>query len=258
MANFEGLLHLSAIATAVAVAYVGLDRIHWDDERFAASLAAAEQDAAKALVAYDIKPSEKYPKTVFDDLPFWTRVRLVTLCILAKVTVEKRVCCNIAHKIHYQINFPMFKYFRNRWDRWLIKKLAIVSLFVFLFVSALATWELESILLFGSLKCSYWPIFSFDVCASTQPISTKTLIPYLYSFFAATLIWVCMTGAMSQRLQNIRTRCSVIDGAITKTLSRLKKNLVPRWLKSAPPPEMGDAVQPVTPSPASDSTPRAQ
>jgi hypothetical protein len=235
MANFEGLLHLSAIATAAAIAYVGLDRIHWDDERFAENLKSAEEDAAKALVAYDIKPSEKYPKTVFDDLPFWTRVRLVTLCLLAKVEVERRIICNAVHKIHSQLNFPMFVYFRNRWDRWIIKILAIISLVVFLFITALATWEVESISVRSFWECKFWPVYSVDICELKVP--SERLIPYLFGFSALTLLWVCFTGISSQRLQNIRSRCSKIDGAVTATLKRLKQNLVPRWLKSVAPTE---------------------
>ncbi len=249
MANIDGLLHLGAIATAVAIAYVGLDRIHWDDRRFERNLKAAEQDAASALIPYDIKDSEEYPRTVFDGLPFWTQVRLLTLCVIAKVRVHKRPLCLAAHTIHVQINFPMFMYFRDRWDRFVIRILAVISIVLFLLVTAIVTWEMESISLLP--KCTaYWPIYSIDICAVVTSISVDTTVPYLYGYFACTLLWVCFTGASSQRLQNVRKRCAIIDGTISNTLDRLKQRLVSRWLKAPPSPQAPPQPAPAPNDPA--------
>jgi hypothetical protein len=98
------------------------------------------------------------------------------------------------------------------------------------------------------MSCSFWLIYDFDVCTLTRPITIKAMVPYLFTFSAFTLAWVCFTGATSQRLQNITKRCSAIDFAITNTLRKLKNNLVPRWLKSS-----ASAEEPPVPPPVNNA-----
>jgi hypothetical protein len=189
------------------------------------------------------------PKQSFRFLPFMVRLRLFTLCHVAGVAVCMGWPCRLCHFFHIQSHVPLFRYFRHRWDRWVIKKLALLSIAAFLYLSAQATWEMQP---FPWPGCDGYTVLSINICNFiwTRPI--ESVVPFFYVFSSATFIWVCITGALSQRLQNIKYRCSLLDQDVTMRLDEMK-DLVTKFLAKT-----NDEIQiPPTPVALADVRPIA-
>lgn len=230
MPHLEGLLHLCGIATAVAIAYVGLDRIHWDDEQFEANLKEAEKETAQyLLLEHDLKPNTKYARDELSVLPiFWTRLKIFVLCRVASVTIPMGPC-RALHWVHMQKHVPAFRFFRNRWDRWLAKRLAVIQIVVFLYVIGLATWD------WPTFPCTSHVFWGVNVCDLWPQYPTTEIIPFVYFESATVLVTICVIGALSQRLQNVRVRCkkladditAKVDGMSTRFLNYLARRRGP-------------------------------
>lgn len=234
MPNLDGLLHLCGVATAVAIAYVGLDRIHWDDELFNNNLRQAEADAAQyLLLKHDLKPNTQYASDELSVLPiFWTRLKLLVLCRVAGVHVPMGWCI-ILHWIHLQKHVPAYRFFRSRMDRRVVKWLAVIQIGVFLYLISLATWEWQI------FPCTSYLIFGVDACNLWHQRSTSDIVPTLYFESAAVLLTICVIGGLSQRLQGVRARCTKlaadIDTKVDGMSLRFLKYLSRRGRSTTPP-----------------------
>jgi hypothetical protein len=231
MIHAEGLLHLSAFAAAVSIAYVGLDRIHWDDERFFVSLVQAEKDtAALLLLKFGIKKEEVSPQEAFDLFRFFVRLKLFALCHVANAQVEMGWWCRFWHYVHIQRHVPLLPYFRHRWDRTIIGFMAVAALLIFFYLGAVATWQISS---FPVPACTWHPIFNIDLCRFVWSTEIENATPFFFWACIAIISWVCLTGAASQRLQQIKYRCKKLE---TNVMARveLMKDYVNRSLNKIP------------------------
>jgi len=230
MVHVDGLLHLSALATAVAIAYVGLDRIHWDDQRFVTHLREAEAVIATSLLRFGIRRDQINPKETFELFPFFVRLNLFALCHVAGVRAKMGWWCRLCHSVHIQFHVPLFSYFRLRRDRWIIGRLAIIALLMFIYISAVATWDLAR---FPWPACEHYAIFSIDLCPYILTAPMEKVVPYFYGISTAILLWVCVTGAASQRLQRIKAQCRALDAGVQARVDRMS-DLVSRYLPQGP------------------------
>jgi hypothetical protein len=225
-----------------------LDRIHWDDEKFSENLRVAEKETAEYLfLKHDLKPNERYAKDELGLLPFfWTRPKLLVLCRVAGVTVPMG-WCRVLFWILLQKHVPAYRFFRNRWDRWLVKWLAVLQIGVFLYLISLATWEWQI------FPCTSYLFFGVDACHLWRQYSTTEIVPALYIESATVLLTICVIGGLSQRLQSIRDRCKKlaadIDAKVDGILARVLKYLSKRNNKS------GNAAPPSPPPPSSGQPP---
>ncbi|HEX4410566.1 MAG TPA: hypothetical protein VH206_17480 [Xanthobacteraceae bacterium] len=216
MVALEGVMHVSAFATAISVAYVGLDRIHWDDEKFVSTLSDTEKAFADILNRFDLKPGIKYSRKSFTHMPVTPRLALFAVCHVAHIDVKMGWLRPI-HIVHRSFHVPFFRYFRNRTDRKVITALAVFALIAFVYVTSLDTWAMEYFP-FPACKAPH-PLYFFDACDVV--ISSQYLIPWL--FFSSVLIslWVCVTGAASQRMQNVPPSCEKLLKEVTDWIDGL-------------------------------------
>jgi hypothetical protein len=208
MSNLEGLLHLCGVTTAVAIAYVGLDRVHWDDEKFTENLVKAEKETAEYLfLSHGLEPQVQYSKNDLSVYPvFLTRPKLLVLCHIASIKVPVGWWCWAYFLIVKQTYVPAFKFFRNRWDRRVAIVLALVQIFFFLYLMSLATWE--------------WKTFQL-----WREFSTTDIVPALYFESATVFLLICFIGALSQQLQGIKKRCKKLMDAVDAKTAKLDERL---------------------------------
>jgi hypothetical protein len=226
MAHMDGLLHLSALAAAVAIAYVGLDRIHWDDERFITHLNEARTAIARSILRFGIRIDQLNPKEAFELFPFFVRLKLFVLCHVGGARAEMGWWCRLCHTIHVQFQVPLLSYFRTRRDKWIISRLALLAIIIFLYLSAVATWDLDS---FPWPRCEHHFVGPIDVCTHLPSAPMELVAPYFYWLSTGILLWVCITGAASQRLQRIRMQCDRLDAEVQERVNRMT-DLVTRFL----------------------------
>lgn len=256
----EGLLHLCGLAAAVCIAYVGLDQLHWDDKEFENNLTEAATAIGDSLLRYGLQKGAINPKDSCELFPFLMRLRLFTLCHVGGVRVKMGWVCRCAHHICLLRHAPLLPFFRKRLDRVVIKWMALVAIVSFLYVSALATWHFETFPLSG---CPH-VIHSFNVCDYIWSVPAKNMIPYFYATSATILIWVCATGYLSQRLQEIKARCARLDARVNAYADKMKTLIQTKFFPitvpptsvpaTLPMPAINPASQPPTAPPAPKST----
>jgi hypothetical protein len=243
----EGLLHLCGLAAAVSIAYVGLDQLHWDDKRFETSLADARKKIGESLLRYGLQVGPVNPKDSCDLFRFATRQRLFVLCHVGKVKVEKGILSRFVHHVCLLRHVPLLEYFNSRNDRVVARWMALISILSLLYVSALATWNFDSILIFNCPQAILPP----NTCSFGWSISAQSTVPYLYGISAAILVSVCAMGYFSQRLQDIKNHCDKLDKSVNTAadkmrigIRRLLPNDLPPAVAAPDPPRAADPALP--------------
>jgi hypothetical protein len=236
MVHVEGLLHLSGIALAVTIAYVGLDKIRWEENVFFKHLEEVEKDIAASLLRFGIQTDGKFvnAKASCKLFPlFCLRLKLFALCHVAQARVQMGFWGRVWHWFHIQRHAPLLPYIRSRWERRIIRLMAVTALSIFLYVSALATWQMTS---FPWPGCDVHNFLGYNLCNYVWSRPVEDVVPYFYGISAAILLWVCVTGAASQRLQNIKARCQLLVDTVTTRVNEMD-NFVTKTL----PPNGDDA-----------------
>jgi hypothetical protein len=133
MIHLDGLLHLSGIAAAISIAYVGLDRIHWEEEEFFANLTKVENKFSEAVHRFGIRMDQVTPKASFKLFPlFCLRLKLFALCHVARVKVKMGVIGRFCHWFHILRHAPLLPYFRARMERTTVRWMAVIAIAVFI------------------------------------------------------------------------------------------------------------------------------
>jgi hypothetical protein len=235
----EGLLHLCGLAAAVSIAYVGLDQLHWDDKRFETSLADARRKIGESLLRYGLQVGPVNPKDSCDLFRFTTRQQLFVLCHVGKVKVRMGILNRCVHHICVLRHAPLLEYFNGRYDRTVAKWMALISIISLLYVSALATWNFDSILIFDCPQAILPP----NTCALVWPITARSTIPYFYGISAMILVSVCAMGYFSQRLQEIKAHCDKLDGSVNAVADKMRIG-IQRFIPNNIPPAQAAPVPP--------------
>src|SRR4051794_27433305 len=84
--HIEPILHLSALALIITIAYLGLDRVHLEKDAFLEALEEARQHSADFVRRCDITPGKTpLPTGMFYRFPFWVKLQFYALCQIAGV-----------------------------------------------------------------------------------------------------------------------------------------------------------------------------
>ncbi len=215
----EGLLHLCGIAAAVSIAYVGLDQLNWDDRRFETHLSDARRKIGESLLRYGLQVGTLNPSDSCDLFPTPIRLRLFVLCHVGRVRVKMGPFNRVRHWFILLRHAPLLPYFDGRYDRMVIKWMALVLILSLLYLSAEDVFHFDT---FPLPFCPH-PVWSINACVWSVPVD-KT-IPYFYAAAAITLVWVCITGYFSQRIQEIKERCEKLDETVNASADRMRTQI---------------------------------
>lgn len=199
--HIESILHLSALALIVAIAYLGLDRVHQEKDNFLEALDRAKAKATAFVLQCDVErtvPAE----AMFNRFPFLVRLKFYALCQIAGVNgnIEMGFWGRVSHLCHRQRHVPLLGYFRRRQDRTWISIFALLLLVIFLYMTAAALWKLTH--------------FPTDLWWFAKWIETKELLTPSYWACMAILLWIFFTVGMTHLLGGIETSCDRLQKAV--------------------------------------------
>ncbi len=169
------LLHLASMDVLVSAAYIGIDRIEHEPDRFRSKLKETISDVQKLLLQLDVKQQGKLVlKDTYDGYP----MRL--LCHVAEEKISLGVSGRAFFFFRKLQHAPMLAYFKNGIDLAAVTFINFISTILFLVVSAICIWNFR----YGS----------FFVTGS-------------FIFLSASLVWIFFTAAVSYRLHNLHSLC---------------------------------------------------
>lgn len=114
--HIDGLLHLSAIVTAVTVGYVGLDRIRPAERELENVLEKVKESVVIVLNQYGITATHKRIDNFVFDI-----VAVYALVYVAEFEVRLPIHKRILSYIYRSWKLPMMGYFRKKIDIRIIK-----------------------------------------------------------------------------------------------------------------------------------------
>lgn len=180
--HIEGLLHLAGIVVVTTTAYIGIDRVRHEADDFQKLLQQVRERVRAMLLRLDVKHNGKLTlKNIFD------RSSVHILCHVAKEPIELGAGRRIIHALHRQKYVPILGYFRKRTDRIIVGVLAVISLFIFLVLTATAML---------SAKHEYLVHFTW----------------FSFVFLSTAMIWIFATVACSYRLRHLDSTCRKFEG----------------------------------------------
>ncbi len=190
--HIDGLLHLAAITVVATAAYIGLDRVRREPDRFQRQLQDVRTRVHNLLLRLDVKQSDKSRlKDLFNKAPVYI------LCHVAEEPIELGWWRRGLHACHRQWHIPILGYFRRRTDIIVVAILSIMSYLIFVALIVASLLEAEK---------------SF-------PMATPVWLSFV--FLAGTLLWMFITVALSYRLQQIDEICkrfeAQVDGYVDET-----------------------------------------
>src|SRR5947209_2376065 len=112
--HVDGLLHLDAMVVLISAAYVGLDRLKTEPERFHTMLKNVESLVQDLLLSLEIEKKVETGKLVIKRM--FEIYEIYFLCYVAKQKVELDKSTRAANFIKHQIHAPALWYFRTRLD----------------------------------------------------------------------------------------------------------------------------------------------
>jgi hypothetical protein len=220
--HIESILHLSALSLIVAIAYLGLDRVHLEKDAFLDALEKARARAVNFVRRCDIKPGERPDvASMFYRFPFWVKLKFYALCQIAEVNwdIDMGSHWRIAHWCHRQRHVPLFGYFKKRRDRAWVSIFAAALLAIFLYMTAAALWS--------------WHYFPPEILPETPRIGMRTFTVISYWVCTAILLWIFLTVGITHLLQHIESICINLEGVVDDHMKKIAADVTRNSLQSA-------------------------
>jgi hypothetical protein len=197
--HLEGLLHLSALTSAVTIGYVGLDRIRIqlkDEGALERAIASVSTRVEVLLRQLDVVETNGYISFIYDFPPAYVLTHVAGMPVKQGWKRPYRAICRQRH-------VPLIGYFRNRVDLKLVAASAVLCTLSFLILTAATIWDLPA-------------------------ITNKAVAGSLFVIYVSLLIWILISVAASYRLRHIGDVCQElekeVDGRLETVLrARIKK-----------------------------------
>jgi hypothetical protein len=177
--HIEAMLHLAAMSVAAGAAYIGLDHIRLERDRFRQALQSTQLRIASTLNRLDVMrdPEQAKLKDMFNTSA------VHVLCHVAQVDIKLGWRRPI-HAVIRQWYVPMLNYFRRRADRAVVGNLLLMSLLSFFAITGATIWEMGL---------------------------PGPLVAILYFFYILTIVWIFFTVTVSFRLHSISDICQALE-----------------------------------------------
>ena len=240
--HIESILHLSALSLVVSIAYLGLDKVHQEKDAFKESLAKAREKALELVSRCDVTiGADPGPEAIFYRFPFGVRLKFYLLAYIAAAQIKMGVIYRSCHWFHRQVKVPCLRYFDSGFDRIFVSIFALVSLGIFLYLTAAALWDF------------HW--FFLDQALADKPawinlawFPMQSVMPVFYWACSFILLWIFFTVGVTHILKNLEKICDSMQTAVDLQMETAAQDVV-RWsLRNqpkqsvAPPPSDGNGA----------------
>jgi hypothetical protein len=225
------LLHFGAVALAISIAYVGLDRVSGERNAFYRTLRQATSAAKDILIRHDCYEEDgngtktQQIQDMISTIGYSGMIlRLQKLMTIAASKTNVRRICNAMSKQSggkiYQVSMwdrfttywgktPMLGYFRRAWDRVAVSTFAVVGIFLYVLTVGGIIWEIEF-------------------------FSTSAWVKFCFAFYVILTVWIFGTVGCSFRLAKLRAYIQECDRLINDRITAALRGRVLDRLQAAP------------------------
>ena len=206
------MLNLAVLTVGFSAAYVGWDKVDLSKARFRA----IEQETSKSVYdaikhAKDALKRFDYPGTNEFDLrpsgltiaarfPFLYKLKIYVLSQIAGIAVQVGWFRPVFY-VCSQFYIPLLFYYRQRRDMTCARILTMVSLFLFLMVTAATVWQIDFIDNHGSAEV-------------------------IFVLLSAILVWTIVTNILAYRISDIEHMSRSLTESIDLLLNRIVEDLM--------------------------------
>ena len=212
--HIDGLLHLTAMAVAISIAYMGVDRISGEPDRFHTMLLAVTGRVRELVLQLDVKQTKK--DTNGDDRKT-TQLKLIydkhpmhVLCFVAKEPISLGWYRRLCHTYVREKQIPLLGYFRHRFDRKLVTTFGILSLIAFFAISYISVWDSITINLF---------FIRFVV-------TSEAIAMPIFILSTVGISWILFSASVAYKLFNLDLICQGYEGEVRAAVEKFRNDVI--------------------------------